>query len=277
MNVFQNENEIKRLNSQEELLQKAQDEILNKYLSEKDDLVVLDVGSNDGFKTRRRFDKTNIKKVIGIEYSLELVKTAKIKNEDSKFSFYCLNVEDDYFGIDINRVMIKDGIKGFDIIHVSLVLLHLMNPALFLKKLRNLLNDGGKLIIIEADDNKARISGDKHYLKEYNKILKIDPLMGKRDIGKHLPVWINETGYKSYKYYYAENISLDKEIRKEMFNVYFLAVIDDFAFLCDRDKENKEYLKANKWLKENLPKIRELILKEGVSFGFGVGIFVVDK
>ena len=57
----------------------------------------------------------------------------------------------------------------------------------------------------------------------------------------------------------------------------FLAVIDDFAFLCDRDKENKEYLKANEWLKENLPKIRELILKEGVSFGFGVGIFVVDK
>ena len=101
--------------------------------------------------------------------------------------------------------------------------------------------------------------------------------MGKRDIGKHLPVWINETGYKSYKYYYAENISLDKEIKKEMFNVYFLAVIDDFAFLCDRDKENKEYLKANKWLKENLPKIRELILEEGVSFGFGVGIFVVDK
>ena len=40
MNVFQNENEIKRLNSQEELLQKAQDEILNKYLSEKNDLVV---------------------------------------------------------------------------------------------------------------------------------------------------------------------------------------------------------------------------------------------
>ena len=60
MNVFQSENEIKRLNCQEEILQKAQDDILDKYLSKRKDLNILDIGSNDGFKTKLRFDKDNV-------------------------------------------------------------------------------------------------------------------------------------------------------------------------------------------------------------------------
>ena len=277
MNVFQSENEIKRLNCQEEILQKAQDDILDKYLSKRKDLNILDIGSNDGFKTKLRFDKDNVAKVIGIEYSKELVELALKKYGDNKFIFSCQNVEDNNFLTNINKLMSEQDIKSFDLIHVSLVLLHLNNPLLFIKKLREILSKDGKLIIIEADDEKAKILNDDYYLKEYNKILKLDPLMGNREIAKNLPLWLKEAGYTDFKYYYADNTSFDYELKKEMYEVYFLAVIEDFTYLCNEYKDNLKYHKAFKWLKENLEGIRNKILEESISFGFGVAVFVVNK
>lgn len=277
MNVFQSENEIKRLNCQEEILQKAQDDILDKYLNKRKDLNILDIGSNDGFKTRLRFDKDNIAKVIGIEYSKELVDLAQKKYGDNKFIFSCQNVEDEDFLMNVNKLMSEHDIKSFDVIHVSLVLLHLNNPLLFIKKLREILSKDGKLIIIEADDEKAIILNDDYYLKEYNKILKLDPLMGNREIAKYLPLWLKEAGYTDFKYYYADNTSFNYDLKKEMYEVYFLAVIEDFVYLCSVDKDNLEYCMALKWLKDNLEKIKNKILEEGISFGFGVAVFVVSK
>lgn len=277
MNVFQSEKEVKRLNAQEEILRKAQDDIIDKYLRVNRELCILDIGSNDGYKTKNSFGRDNVLKVVGIEYSKELVEIANRRYGNEKFSFSCLNVEDNNFIKDIKKIMIEKKISGFNIIHISLVLLHLNNAKLFIERLRELLKDDGILIIIETEDEKAKILGDDYYIKEYNKILKLDPLMGNREVSKNLPLWIKETGYADYDYYYADNTSFEYEVKKEMYEVYFLAVKEDLLYLSNNDSQNKEYERAINWLDNNLSKIKEEILKEGISFGFGVSVFVVRK
>ena len=67
------------------------------------------------------------------------------------------------------------------------------------------------------------------------------------------------------------------ELKKEIYKIYFLTIIEDFTYLCNEYKDNLKYHKAFKWLKENLEGIRNKILEESISFGFGVAVFVVNK
>ena len=179
MNIFDTDYEIERLNAQEELLWKAQERIYDSFLNGKD-MVILDIGCSDGFKTVREFDRDNVKKVLALDYAAEEVAKAKANCGSEKFCFEMGNVEDLDFECRLADLMKEHDIEAFDVVHLSLVVLHLKNPVNLFTLLRRYIKKDGRIVIVEADDDKAVLSPDDYYLRKYNSLLKLDPYMGNR-------------------------------------------------------------------------------------------------
>ena len=135
MNIFDTDYEIERLNAQEELLWKAQERIYDSFLNGKD-MVILDIGCSDGFKTVREFDRDNVKKVLALDYAAEAVAKAKANCGNEKFCFEMGNVEDAGFEERLIDLMKKYDIEAFDVVHLSLVVLHLKDPVRVLSILK---------------------------------------------------------------------------------------------------------------------------------------------
>ena len=272
MNIFDTDYEIERLNAQEELLWKAQELIYDSFLNGKD-MVILDIGCSDGFKTVREFDRDNVKKVLALDYAAEAVAKAKANCGNEKFCFEMGNVEDADFEDRLIDLMKKHDIEAFDVVHLSLVVLHLKNPVNLFTLLRRYIKKGGRIVIVEADDDKAVLSPDDYYLRKYNYLLKLDPYMGNRECASNMYIWLNKAGYCSIHDTYVYAQGKDTATKKAMFDIYFSSLPVDFEDLCIDDPSNEGYRRAKDWLDENIDNIYEYLLQEKTVFSFGVSIF----
>ena len=272
MNIFDTDYEIERLNAQEELLWKAQERIYDSFLNGKD-MVILDIGCSDGFKTVREFDRDNVKKVLALDYATEAVAKAKANCGSEKFCFEMVNVEDQDFECRLADLMKKHDIEAFDVVHLSLVVLHLKNPVNLFTLLRRYIKKDGRIVIVEADDDKAVLSPDDYYLRKYNSLLKLDPYMGNRECASNMYIWLNKAGYCSIHDTYVYAQGKDTATKKAMFDIYFSSLPVDFEDLCIDDPSNEGYRMAKDWLDENIDDIYEYLLHEATVFSFGVSIF----
>ena len=251
MNIFDTDYEIERLNAQEELLWKAQERIYDSFLNGKD-MVILDIGCSDGFKTVREFDRDNVKKVLALDYAAEAVAKAKANCGSEKFCFEMGNVEDADFEDRLIDLMKKYDIEAFDVVHLSLVVLHLKDPVRVLSILKKYIGKGGRIVIVEADDDKAALSPDDYYLRKYNSLLKLDPYMGNRECASNMYIWLNKAGYCSIHDAYVYARGKDTATKKAMFDIYFSSLPVDFEDLCIDDPSNEDYRMAKDWLDENI-------------------------
>ena len=272
MNIFDTDYEIERLNAQEELLWKAQERTYDSFLNGKD-MVILDIGCSDGFKTVREFDRDNVKKVLALDYAAEAVAKAKANCGSEKFCFEMGNVEDADFEDRLIDLMKKHDIEAFDVVHLSLVVLHLKNPVNLFTLLRRYIKKDGRIVIVEADDDKAVLSPDDYYLRKYNSLLKLDPYMGNRECASNMYIWLNKAGYCSIHDTYVYAQGKDTATKKAMFDIYFSSLPVDFEDLCIDDPSNEGYRMAKDWLDENIDNIYEYLLQEKTVFSFGVSIF----
>ena len=272
MNIFDTDYEIERLNAQEELLWKAQERIYDSFLNGKD-MVILDIGCSDGFKTVREFDRDNVKKVLALDYAAEAVAKAKANCGSEKFCFEMGNVEDLDFECRLADLMKEHDIEAFDVVHLSLVVLHLKNPVNLFTLLRRYIKKDGRIVIVEADDDKAVLSPDDYYLRKYNSLLKLDPYMGNRECASNMYIWLNKAGYCSIHDTYVYAQGKDTATKKAMFDIYFSSLPVDFEDLCIDDPSNEGYRMAKDWLDENIDNIYEYLLQEKTVFSFGVSIF----
>ena len=272
MNIFDTDYEIERLNAQEELLWKAQLPFYSGFLNG-EDMMILDIGCSDGYKTVKEFDRDNVRKVLALDSAPEAVSKAKANCGNEKFCFEMGNVEDADFEDRLIDLMKKYDIEAFDVVHLSLVVLHLKDPVRVLSILKKYIGKGGRIVIVEADDDKAALSPDDYYLRKYNSLLKIDPYMGNRECANNMYIWLNQAGYHNIKDSYAFVQSGDMETKKVMFDIYFSSLPVDFEDLCIDDPSNEDYRMAKDWLDENIDNIYEYLLQEKTVFSFGVSIF----
>ena len=272
MNIFDTDYEIERLNAQEELLWKAQLPFYSGFLNGKD-MMILDIGCSDGYKTVKEFDRDNVRKVLALDSAPEAVSKAKANCGNEKFCFEMGNVENADFEDRLIDLMKKYDIEAFDVVHLSLVVLHLKDPVRVLSILKKYIGKGGRIVIVEADDDKATLSPDDYYLRKYNSLLKIDPYMGNRECANNMYIWLNQAGYHNIKDSYVFVQSGDMETKKVMFDIYFSSLPVDFEDLCIDDSSNEDYRMAKDWLDENIDDIYEYLLHEATVFSFGVSIF----
>lgn len=273
--VFDCEKERKRLQTQNRLLRPYEVPTLRAGLEQGKMIRVLDIGCNDGTKTKALFSAHNIQKVIGLEYNGSLALAAQEKYGDEKFSFYRVDVESASFLPRLHDAMAENGVKGFDLIYLSFVLMHLHEPDEFLRKIRSVLNPGGTLIVVEADDSTSTLTPDEEgLLSDFLKILEQDRFSGNRRLGCSLVQTLQRRGYEDIVCW-CEQISAEgKELEKkaDIFETFFSYLPEDVQILRREDPENEQYQQWESWFNANGEKLRRLILEEKSQISMGMKI-----
>ncbi len=272
--VYQQEQEMERLSVQEELFLHYEQPVYQKIFA-RPRRFVLDIGSNDGRKTVKRFADLHTQKVIGLECNSELTKTAMANCRDSRFSFFTCDVEDENFMSFIRQIMAEEDIPAFDVIHISFVLMHLQDCALLLEKLRPLLAADGVLMVIDVNDDETNVLPDKRNLfSEFKELLCFDPYAGDRRCGAKLPELLSGSGYKDMSIEREKLVISPAEAQKKqnMFDVFCSYLEEDIKILLRDEPENQYYIRCADWLKHNYEAMRDDVLARDSIFTIGVRI-----
>ncbi len=290
--VFQDDKEIDRLRVQNRLLypyeKTALDSIFANFAKEsaktenlatREGLAVLDIGCNDGKKTVSIFSYDSISHVVGLEYNEKLAQKAQKEFGDNKFFFSTLDVEKSNFTDDLAKIMQERGIKAFDCIYLSFVLMHLKNPKKLLATLQNVLKDDGYLVVVEANDSTSYLTGDvDNLLGTFLDILNKDKYSGNRFLGSKIEKIIEDCGYEDIRIW-CEAISAKKgelEKKEDIFTTFFSYLSEDVDILI-KEEDCEEYRTWNQWLLTCLPLLKSLILKENSEISMGMKILSCKK
>lgn len=278
--VFEEKKEIDRLCVQNRLLSDYEEPVFRELFFGKKNLTVLDVGCNDGKKTAERFSSDAVAKVIGLEYNESLARDAGRCYGGEKFSFYSLNVETPSFTERLTEIMHENGVRSFDLIYLSFVLMHLTDAKTLLSSLKPFLSAGGSIVVLEANDKATALSNDKDgLLDEFLNILKKDKYSGNREIGANVCEVLAECGYESI-YVWHDSIPVkgwETEKKDAVFTIFFSYLPEDVQLLLGEEPENAEYRSWSKWLDTNYGKLKSLIIDKASEFSVGIKILTCTK
>ncbi|MCD8331774.1 MAG: class I SAM-dependent methyltransferase [Oscillospiraceae bacterium] len=274
--VFQQEQEIERLGVQEDLFSPYEQPVYEEVFARLKRFV-LDIGANDGRKTVSRFSNPSIQKVIGLEYNAELVQLARENCADGRFSFYHFDVEDRSFVPRLKEMMEEQSIPGFDVIHLSFVLMHLRDPAALLEKLKMLLMPKGMLMVMDVNDELSAITPDQGgRFSQFKRFLQLDPCAGDRICAKKMPKLLERLGYQNISLKWEKLAASPGETKKKqaMFEVFCSYLQEDMKMLRDQDTDNLDYIRCEDWLERNYAALRQDALSRDTAFSLGVSMIV---
>ena len=268
--------EEKRSRMQDDLLydemKLVYDDVLEDLFRKKGSkLNILDVGCENGYLASKVFDaKEKISMIIGID----LKKQNAEKCNKNNINCYTIDYEKKFVD-KIRTVMKEKDISEFDIVNVSLVMLHLKNPLTLLKQLKEILSANGNFVVIDIDDRFVQFEPPEEEYYGMIKILEDCPSAGKRDLGLKLVDILKREGWKPIKYGVCTMLGVDDERREDVFSVYFdlvpIAIEETIKDLKDEDCEGHKKLQRHKaYFHSNYEKVKSE-WKEGrvtVSYGF---------
>ncbi len=274
-NVFLDEVELKRLMVQGRLLSEYEQPIYQKVIDGRKGLTLLDVGCNNGWKTKERFSDKNFKKIIGIDCLDLLVEQARKQFGNEVLSFYACDVATEDFAEKLQQIMQKENIPAFDIIHCSFMLMHTKEQEEILRRLKAFLAPGGKLIAIEPDDTTSYMNPDPDGIyREFLQVLSADPYAGKRNMGAELPGLFANSGYTDIELECSEIASSGNEItKKEHIFDTFCSYLQEDLILLRQGAEGGAYQKEWEWVQKNFEKLRQLMTGEASTVSMGVKIY----
>lgn len=184
--------EINRLRKQSEIGFYKELRML-RLLGLEDDSNILEVGSGPGFYTELLLNNFNNINITCLDYDIEFLKYAR-NNINKKFKDRISYVKDN-----IEKTSLKN--DAYDYIIARFVFQHLDNPLESLKEIKRLLKPGGKLFIIDVDNDLWGASYPKSKLIDSlnSSIGKFqNKLNGNRLIGRELIPTIKKLGFINF-------------------------------------------------------------------------------
>ena len=88
-----------------------------------------------------------LKVMTGLELNAETVKSANVKYGGKGVKFYEINIEDDSFCDNLEKIAQEEGVESYNIINLSMILLHVKAPYKILKTLRKFLSPDGVIAV----------------------------------------------------------------------------------------------------------------------------------
>ena len=275
-NVFSDKIELKRLAVQRNLLWEYEAPVYQRIIQDRKNMVLLDVGCNDGRKTIERFDRKNFAKVVGLDCLTELVEEAGQAFGDDVFSFYYCDVAQENFAEAIKAIMEQEKIASFDIINCSFLLMHLEEPGRVLEGLRQFLAPEGILVVIEPEDTTSKMQPDpENIFGQFLDTLARDPYAGQRDCGNKVFGLLQQSGYKNIALQLAEITAHKGEGKKkeDIFTTFCSYLPEDMLLLQQEAAGNDAYQACQEWVQNNFADLRRLITAPETEIAFGMKIY----
>ena len=279
---FDDKKEKRRLKIQQNLMRSfdapAYDKVKNRY----ERLSVLDLGANTGeFIMDRLGASEKLEKLIGIEFDEKSVEYANAAyGLEGKISFHRLDLESESFYDDLRDIMDKCGVGSFNVINLSMTLLHLKSPYRLLKKLRSVLDGDGTVIVKDIDDglNLAYPDDEGDFAKAVD-ICSREELAGYRKSGRQIYTLLYRSGFKhvTQERLGLSTVGMDSDERSALFDTYFSFIREDLRLLQEKHPDDKRIKADLDWYVDIYDDLEERFQDDAFYFVLGFVLFTAQK
>ncbi len=270
-----------RLNNQQKVLKKFDIDIYNRLIEGKKNVSVLDVGSGDGSLIVDRFGHCEaVDTIIGIETNAENVIFANDNYSNEKINFFALDLTSSDFEIKLKKIMNAHNIENFDIIHCSMIFLHIRNNYHLLKKLRKFLSNEGCIYIKDIDDGLNFAYPDiNHDFERVYEICRNNVISGYRYSGREIATNLILSGFKNIEILKNgyNTINMSFEDKQSFFDIYFSFIKDDLRIQCERYPDDEYYRKEYAWLCDIYEDLERKFMNHDFVFNLGLMSFIGFK
>ena len=267
--------EQQRLGYQSRILALQMHPVLEKLCTELEQPIVLDVGCADGTATLAKFEGIPLGDYVGLdrEFDDERMKTLYEGRDDVAFVRADL-AAGEHVAV-LKDIMRRRGIVAFDIIHISFVMLHIMDCVSVLRSLKQFLTPEGYLVIQDIDDDQTLVYPESRFFSDWKLIWDGSSETGDRRVGRKLPIYLKNAGYRNIRLQNnsLDSFSLGEEDKKAFWDAlynpkYWIPSEEDFV---DYDT----YLKLDKYRADH-QKSHEQFMNNEVFVNQGIFIITAQ-
>ena len=268
--------ERERLSHQHKFILKFAKESYESILKDFENASFLDVGCNTGTQAKLLLEGCNgITKYIGIDREEEALSEGRALYPDSHF--FVADCEADDFSNRLKEIKKELGIEAFDVINISMVLLHIQSPEVLLDVLEDHLSDDGIIIALDIDDGftVAYPDTDGFYRRAID-ICHETLYSGFRHSGRQVYSYMYNSGLSNVTLHKIglSTAGLSRSERGELFDVYFSFILDDLQKMHEIDPENRVIKAELDWFNDCY-KLKRVEFKNKDNF-FNLGFMLMS-
>ena len=277
---------IKRLRDQNRLLDGFLGDLYSRSIINYNMANILDVGANDGSAFYSRIgNHYNVNKIIGLEFNPDLVEIARSANRPNT-EYYCVDVEGEDFENRLIEIRNENNLGdfGFDIINLSMILLHLSNPLRVIRILKKFLKPDGIIIVLDIDDKLNLAFPDKDGLfQQCFDIVRDTRVSGgkTRYCGREIYHYFRRADFSKISVIKQglSSANLNYDLKEALFRTYFEFTRQDY----EKEERRRNFLdkafyeKNAAWYKDNYQKLLDQFMDPDFFFSLGFMIFTVQN
>lgn len=272
------EEERTRLAVQHHLLSKFAKSPFNHIIDQFETVSILDVGCSTGEFCLNLFEAPEKRRYyVGIDKEEEAIEAAKKQNTRSDVFFHIANCEDVHtLDSTLKNIERELSLDGFDIIFLSMVLLHLKKPRVVLDTLRNHLSTKGKMIILDIDDGLNIAYPDPHLsFQKAVEICEYTSYSGYRKSGREILSYLEEIDMKDIILHRSglSTVGMNRKERENLFDIYFWFILDDLKIMHKEHPESNIIKADLDWLLSCYDEMKIDFKKSDFFFNIGFMLF----
>ncbi|MBQ2920495.1 MAG: methyltransferase domain-containing protein [Oscillospiraceae bacterium] len=272
--------EDERLALQNEILRRFDDDVYQRVMGQYSNARVLDVGCGTGDMLIGKISSFQISAFLGIDRSSRQIETARAHYGGDAYTFCQMDVEGEDFSEELRLQLGAMGIDSFDVINISMLLLHLNDPMKLLTRLYSVLSEDGIIIIRDIDDglNFAYPDPTNAFERIY-RMCEHDEQSGNRRNGRQIYTDLHHAGYTKIKLEHQglSSIGMTLEERNAFFNMYFPFTLENAQIMLQKYPWNTDYKVDYEWYKKHFDNIHEDFLKPEFIFSLGFVSYTAQK
>ncbi len=271
--------EKRRIAFQRRITRKHDVKSISSVIEKKESVAILDIGCNDGSLILDRVDgMTNISAIVGVDSNEEMISNNINRCDKNNVFYICSDCEKDDFLDDIQDLMKEKKIEKFDLIVLSMILLHVKNPFKLLKNARALLKADGSLYIRDMDDGlTVAFPDDKNLVSRALDISNRVPYTGYRHCGRQVYSILKKCGFREVEIVeeIIDTVNMNFDERNMLFVTNFSYIKGDLELAYKESPEEFEddYI----WFQSAYDELEELFQLEGFYYRMGSIVFLAKK
>lgn len=277
-------NEEQRLNIQCELTRCSDMPGINlvtEKFKDEEKIYILDLGCARGTTIKDRFQNYPLSNlhVNGIDKSADIIEIARKECEGLNFHFAAIEVESDDFEKNIAEYMRMNNIPGFHLVISTVFLRHMKNPTLIMKRIRNILVEGGCFLIREQDDGTRISNGDFGLVEKITDRFVTLPGVSDRYYGRKVNTQLIEAGFNNIKALHKirDTSGKTEEEKAKIFNIAFMQLINYAEYLIEQNPDNSEIRSTFDWLETALEKLYAIFMNQDFWYTETDFVFLAEK
>lgn len=279
---YSSRREDNRLEIQNRLVRAFDIDVYRKYLSGYECPVVLDVGCGNGAQIMDRLASVcRDYRLAGIDRDGQKIAEATERfSREGRAKFLRLDISDEEFEDKLAEFSRECGYEKYDVINISMLLLHIKSKCALLRVLRRMLKDDGVVIIKDIDDGLNFAFPDEEGV--FDRIYRIcdnNETSGLRKNGRRIYTNLYRAGYRNIilEKEGMTSIGMNYDEKEDFFNMYFRMILGDVRWMHEKYPDNRDIEEEYNWYKENYERISEMFMCEDFVFSLGFQIYVAKK